>query len=161
MRMNSRGDLQTGLEAGDGRRGGGRRSGQSFVEFTLVAPMLLVIMTGMVSFGLAIWSGLRLENGVIQAAQLMAISRGQTTDPCATGYNAITNAAPNLSTGLSATFVINGTTYAATNTCTSGTANMVQGQSVRITATYPCTIAVPWLTVPSCQLKSQVTEVIQ
>ena len=162
--MSSRktGVMQTEVQSkGASRFRAGSRRGQSFVEFTFVAPMLVVIMTGMVSFGFALWSGLLLENGVIQATQLVAISRGQTTDPCATGYNAITNAAPSLSTGLSATFVINGTTYTNVNSCTAGTANMVQGQSVRITATFPCTIAVPWLTVPSCQLKSQVTEVIQ
>ncbi len=124
-------------------------------------PMLIVLMTGMISFGFAMWSGMLLENGVIQGAQLVAISRGQTADPCATGWGAITNAAPSLSSGVNVTFVINGNTYTNSTSCTAGSAYMVQGQSVRVTATYPCTIAVPWLVVPSCQLKSQVTEVIQ
>jgi len=131
------------------------------IEFTLVMPILLLTMTGMVSFGLALRNDLVLTNAVNTGAQLLAFSRGQTTDPCATAYTAISGAAPSLTSGLSLTFVINGSTYTATNTCAAGAANMVQGASASITATYPCALGVFGENFAGCKLQSQVTEFIQ
>jgi Flp pilus assembly protein TadG len=143
------------------RISGGKERGGSFVEFTLVMPILLLTMTGMVAFGFALHNDLVLTNAVNTGAQLLAISRGQTTDPCATAYTAIGGAAPSLKTGLSLTFVINGSTYTATNSCTAGAANMVQGASAQVTATYPCTLGVFGMSFASCKLQSQITEFIQ
>ena len=139
----------------------GTKRGQSLIEFTLVMPALLLIVTGMVSFGFALHNDLVLTNAVSTGAQLLAFSRGQTTDPCATAYSAISTAAPSLTTGLSLTFVINGTTYSATTSCTAGAANMVQGASAQVTGTYPCTLAVVGMSFSPCSLKSQITEFIQ
>jgi len=100
-------------------------------------PVMLLTMTGLFSFGFALHNDLVLTNAVNTGAQLLAVSRGQTTDPCATAFTSITGAAPSLTTGLSLSFVINGATYSATNSCTAGAANMVQGGSAQVTATYP------------------------
>ena len=135
--------------------------GQVALEFALVMPILLLTMTGMVSFGLALHNDLVLTNAVNTGAQLLALSRGQTTDPCATAYSAISNAAPGLTSGLSLTFVINGTTYSAATSCTAGAAKMVQGTSAQITATYPCAVGVLGMSFSSCSLQTQVTEFIQ
>jgi Flp pilus assembly protein TadG len=149
------------IRSADKRIGGGGERGGSFVEFTLVMPVLLLVMTGLVSFGFALHNDLVLTNAVNTGAQLLAISRGQTTDPCATAYGAISGAAPSLKTGLSLSFLINGATYTATNTCTAGAANMVQGASAQVTATYPCTLAVFGMIFPTCNLSAQITEFIQ
>lgn len=133
--------------------------GQSLIEFTLIVPLLMLTTTGIVAFGLALHNNLMLTSAVNTGAQTLAFSRGQTTDPCATAYSAITNAAPSLTSGLSVTFVINGTTYSS-NSCTSGASNMVQGASAQVTATYPCVLPVVGDSF-SCTLKSQVTELIQ
>jgi Flp pilus assembly protein TadG len=135
--------------------------GGSLIEFTLVMPILLVVMTGMVSFGFALHNELVLTNAVNTGAQLLSFSRGQTTDPCATAYGAISGAAPTLATGLTLTFVINGTTYSSTTSCTAGAANMVQGGSAQVQATYPCTLAVLGMNFPGCRLGAQITEFIQ
>jgi len=135
--------------------------GQSLIEFTLVMPLLLLVTTGMVSFGLALHNDLLLTNAVNTGAQLLAFSRGQTTDPCATAATAINNAAPSLSSGISLTFVINGTTYSSTTSCTSAASNMVQGATAQVTGTYPCVIAIVGANYPSCTLRSQVSEYIQ
>ena len=111
--------------------------------------------------GFARDNDLVLTNAVNTGAQLLAISRGQTADPCATAYTAIGGAAPSLKTGLSLTFVINGSTYTATNTCTAGAANMVQGASAKVTATYPCSLVVFSMSFPTCSLLAQITEFIQ
>jgi Flp pilus assembly protein TadG len=146
---------------GGKRAGAGNQRGGSLIEFTLVMPVLLVTMTGMVSFGFALHNELVLTNAVNAGAQQLAFSRGQTTDPCATAYSAISSAAPSLTTGLSLSFVINGSTYASTTSCTSGASNMVQGASAQVTATYPCTLAVFGMNFPSCHVGTQVTEFIQ
>jgi Flp pilus assembly protein TadG len=149
------------IRSGGRRISAGGKRGGSFVEFTLVMPILLLVMTGLFSFGFALHNDLVLTNAVNTGAQLLSISRGQTTDPCATAYTAITGAAPSLKTGLSLTFVINGATYAATSSCTAGAANMVQGASAQVTATYPCTLVVFGMSFPTCGLRSQITEFIQ
>ncbi len=145
--------VRTGRAGRRGRRGG------TLIEFTLVMPILLLVMTGMASFGFALHNDLVLTNAVNLGTQLLAFSRGQTTDPCATAYAAITGAAPSLSSGLSVTYVINGTTY-STNTCSAGATNMVQGASAQITASYPCNLAVLGEAF-ACKLQTQVTEFIQ
>jgi Flp pilus assembly protein TadG len=140
----------------------GNKRGQSLIEFSLIMPMILLIMTGSLSFGIAFHNFLVLTNAVNTGAQLLSISRGQTTDPCATAYAAIQTAAPSLTTsGLSLTFVINGVTYASTTSCTGGTANMVQGASAQVTGSYPATFAIFAMAFPSSTLRTQVTEFIQ
>ena len=137
------------------------KRGQSVVEFTLVIPILLLVMTGLLSFGLALHNYLVLTNAVNTGAQLLAISRGQTTDPCATAYAAIQGAAPSLSSGLSLTFVIDGTTYAAATSCTAGAADMVQGAFVQVTGSYPCSFGIFEMSNHACKIATQVTEFIQ
>jgi Flp pilus assembly protein TadG len=139
---------------------GGERGG-SLVEFALVMPMLLILITGVTSFGISLHNLLVLTNGVNVGAQLLSISRGQTTDPCATAYSAISTAAPNLTSGLTLSFVINGATYSSTDTCTAGASNMVQGASAEVSGTYPCTLTIFRTVSASCTLKAQVTEFIQ
>ncbi|HTQ54106.1 MAG TPA: TadE/TadG family type IV pilus assembly protein [Bryobacteraceae bacterium] len=137
----------------------GNRGG-SLIEFTLVMPVLLLVMTGLVSFGFALHNELVLTNAVSTGAQLLSFSRGQTSDPCATASTAIKNAAPSLGSGITFSFVINGTTYTGTS-CTAGAAKMVQGANAQVTGSYPCTLAVFGESFPNCALKSQITEFIQ
>ena len=139
----------------------GNRRGQSLIEFSLAAPLLLMIATGMVWFGFALYEQIVVTNGVNAGALLLALSRGQTADPCATGASAIENAAPSLSVSkLSFTFIINGTTYSSTS-CTAGASNMVQGATVQVSANYSCVLAVYRLSAPSCGLGARTAETIQ
>jgi Flp pilus assembly protein TadG len=137
-----------------------QRHGQAAVEFTLAIPILLLVMTGALSFGLALHNFLLLTNSVNIGAQYLAVSRGQTTDPCATAYSSISTAAPSLAANITLSFVIDGVSYPSTNTCSAGAANMVQGASAQITASYPCSLAIVDM-AHTCNLKTQVTEYIQ
>jgi Flp pilus assembly protein TadG len=137
------------------------RRGQSLVEFSFAMPILLITVTGMLSFGIAMHNFLTLTNGVNTGAQVMAMSRGQTSDPCASVLTAIENAAPGLTgTSISLTVVINGTSFTSTS-CTAGAADMTQGTLAQVTATYPCVLAIYGMGVPSCTLRSQASELIQ
>jgi Flp pilus assembly protein TadG len=142
--------------------------GQAMVETALVLPILLLVLTGILAMGLAFNNYLILTEASNVGARALAISRGSTTDPCATASSAVIAAAPLLvSTNLTFTFVLNGTSYSGTS-CSSGStttgaaANLVQGSNALVTVTYPCSLAVYGANyAPSCVLQAQITELIQ
>lgn len=142
------------------RRKRNSRSGQSVIEFSLIVPLLLVITTGVVSIGLALRSFIVLTYGSNMAAEQLAMSRGITTDPCATASSALTTAAPSLtSSSITLTVTVNGTSYSGTS-CTSAVGNMVQGATAQVSASYPCTLNVYGIKGP-CGLSAKSAQMIQ
>jgi Flp pilus assembly protein TadG len=146
----------------------GGEEGSSLVEFAVCLPVLLLILTGTFQFGLALNNYLMLTNATCVGAQQLAISRGQTLDPCATTVTAITAASPLLkAANLSYTFILNGTTYtgttcSSTSTTTGAAGNLIQGKTAQVTVTYPCSLVVYNANiVPVCSLKAQLAELIQ
>ena len=143
------------------RIGAGNERGQSLIEFSLVFPLLMLILTGQLAFGFALHNYVVLTNAVNVGTQLLAISRGQTTDPCATAFAAVKTASLGLTpANLSMTFTINGTAYTTTS-CTAGAAEMVQGTSAEVAATYPCILAIVGMKFSACTLQMQTAELIQ
>lgn len=57
---------------------GADRSGQALVEFALIAPVMLLLVFGMLQFGLVLNAQLSLTEGVRQGAELAALGQ---TDP--------------------------------------------------------------------------------
>ncbi|SEG37840.1 TadE-like protein [Bryocella elongata] len=142
--------------------------GQSLVEAALVFPVLLVIMTGILSFGLAFNNYLILTNAVGAGGRALAIARGNTTDPCSTASTAVAASAVLLkSSNISYTWSFNGNPYSGTSCSSSSTStgaagNLVQGQNAQITITYPCSLAIFRINLaPSCQLTASTTELVQ
>ncbi len=141
---------------------------QSAIEFALCLPPLLLIVTGIFTFGIALNNYLILTNATSVATRQLSISRLQTTDPCALTSAAVIAAAPTLKqANLTFAYVLNGTPYSGTS-CSSGStttgaaANLVQGKSVQVTVSYPCSLVVYHHTyVPSCTLQSQLTEAVE
>jgi len=122
--------------------------GSALVEFALILPMLMLLTTGILVFGVAMNNYMQLTNAVSIGARTLAVSAQLTTDPCATAYTAITNAAPNLSpSNFTFTYVLNGTTYTGT-TCNSSSVstgaagNLSSGATATVTATYPLNLSV-------------------
>jgi Flp pilus assembly protein TadG len=146
----------------------GGEQGSSLIEFAVCLPVLMLILTGTFAFGIALNNYLMLTNATCIGAQQLSISRGQTTDPCATAVSAVTAASPLLkSAGLTYAFVLNGASYSGTScssssTTTGAAANLVQGAAAQLTVTYPCNLAVYGSNlVPNCTLKAQLSELIQ
>ena len=144
------------------------KQGQSVIEFALCLPILLLIMTGIFAFGFALNNYLILTNAVGIGGEQLAVSRGQTTNPCATAASAIYNASPLLDpNSIALSFVLNGTPYSgascsSTSTTTGAAGNLVQGANAQVTAQYPCSLSVYGIDyVPGCTLTSQITEVVQ
>jgi Flp pilus assembly protein TadG len=137
--------------------------GSALVEIALVMPMLLAVITAICAFAVAFNNQLTLTSAVGSGAQYLQLIRLTTTNPCADTLTAIENAAPNLtpaSINLSINF--NGTTVTS-NSCAGDQSYLVQGQSVTVSATYPCALPIMPMGygtkfVSSCQLAAKVTE---
>lgn len=159
----------------DHRRG---EDGSSLIEFALCLPPLLLLMTGIFAFGIAIANYVELTNACSAGSMQLAISRGQLAspyDPCATAVSAVQAAAPSLTAGsMKFVVVLNGTTYptggtpTASLSCTStsntagAAANLVQGQAATVTVKYPCNLTVYNANnFPSCTLTAKSSELVQ
>ena len=73
---------------------GVREEGSQLVEMALVAPILLVILTGMASFGMALYSQQQLGLATAGAIQAVATGASYITDPCETTSTDVSNALP-------------------------------------------------------------------
>jgi Flp pilus assembly protein TadG len=154
------------LQAGD--------EGQSLVEFAMCLPILLLVLTGITTFGLALNNYLMMTNAVSTSAQLLSVDRSNTTNPCQDAATSFVNAAPNLNaSNLTFSYSLNGVSYgpykgASASTCSSSSSstgaagNLKTGKAAQVTVTYPCNLSVYGHNfMPSCNLEVQTTEIVQ
>jgi len=142
--------------------------GGSLVEFAMVFPILMLIVTAIFTFGIAFNNYVTLTDAVRIAGRQMAISSGLTLDPCAVAATAVYHAAPLLSqSSLTFSYTINGVAYSgascsSTSQSTGAPSNLKSGNDVTVTVTYPCNLTI-WGTnyAPSCTLSSSTTEKVQ
>ncbi|HZP74044.1 MAG TPA: TadE family protein [Gaiellaceae bacterium] len=119
------------------------------VEFALVAPLLLLILFGIIQFGVAFMHSVALTDAVRAGARQAAVSR-TSGDPVAATDSAVVNAASDLdSSTLSSRITV---------TTSSG---WTSGGSVTVKATYPYSINILGLVVANGDLHSQTTERIE
>jgi len=123
------------------------------VEFAIVAPILLLLVFGIVQFGILFNNYLTLTDAVRAGARQAAVSR-TLTDPVGTTKTRITTAATNLKTS---DLDITVDPYDPKN----GTHDWVQGGDVTVTATYPYSISLLGLVVTSGRMTSQTTERVE
>jgi Flp pilus assembly protein TadG len=149
--------------------------GQALVEFAFLLPLLMVILLGVIVFGVAINNYLELTNGTTAGAQALAISRGQATDPCAAVTAPFYNAAFNLTqTNVKFTITVSSpppsptVLYTLANnqanpSCAAATADLIQGDTATVLVTYPCNLKVFGVNfAPNpCTLTAQTAESIQ
>jgi len=137
------------------------QTGSSLVEIAFMLPVLLTIVMGIFTFGIAVNHYLVLTNSTTVAAQALAISRGQTSDPCNTAVTAFEAAAPYLTTSnLSFSFAFNGGSLTSETSCTSQ--SLVSGQAAEVQVTYPCNLTVYGVNLaPNCTLTAETTEAIE
>jgi Flp pilus assembly protein TadG len=135
--------------------------GGPLVEFAMVLPMMLLVVTGIFYLGIALTLYLQLTNATDIGARQLSISRGQTSDPCATLSAAVEAAAPNLkASSLTFTYSIDSQPYSGT-TCAGGAAYMIQGKPAQITVTYPVHLGIYGVGWSNLSLNAQTTELIQ
>jgi len=142
------------------------------VELALCLPILLILTTGIFSLGIFFNQYMQLADAVSVGAKLLAVQRGNTVDPCSLVSTAIANAAPSLNAanitysialkGSSGTSTYTGTTCSSVSNTTGAAANLVQGNPIQVTATYPCSLAIYGSNlVPNCVITAQLTELEQ
>lgn len=167
---------------------GGASSGQAIVEIAVCLPFLLLIVTGIWSFGWALSNYLQLTDAVSAGARAVASHRGKTDaadvpDPCAIAYAAATDAAPSLvqqgglvfQTAMFSPLTAGGgggtqepgspfvgPSCSSSSTSTGAAGDLVQNGSVTLTVTFPCNLQVyGYNFYPSCILQAQMTEIVQ
>ena len=161
----------SGLELPRGRPSAfsSEEEGQAVIELAFCLPLLLLVVTGILSFGLTFNSYIQLTEATSVGARLLAVSRNQTLDPCAYAAAAVFKAAPLLNqTSLRFFFVINGDSYSGSScpssSYTTGAAGSMQQPqgSAQLRVTYPCSLAVFGMNyAPSCSLTASSAESIQ
>ena len=133
--------------------------GTEAVEFAIVAPVLLLIVLGMLQFGLTMDNYLTLSETVRAGARQFALSRGDPT-PYTDTVNLIKSSAPQLTaSNLTITLSVSGTPCAADTACT---AALTAGAPASVSVTYPCSLLVMGTNfAPSCVLSAQTTERVE
>ena len=135
--------------------------GGALVETAVSLPVILLLMTGIFSFSIAMHQKLALDEAVSAGGRVLAVERGDT-DPCKATASAIYAASPTLAqSNLTISFVLNGVAVGNGVTSCPGTANMVTGQPAQIQASYPTSISVYGKSFGSFNLGTQITEVVQ
>jgi Flp pilus assembly protein TadG len=136
-------------------------SGAMAVEFALVGPILLVILLGILQFGVTLNNYLELTDGVRVGGRTLAIGRATST-PLTSVTNAVRSAAANLTPGsITITASINGASCASDSACTTALASAVGG-SATVTASYPCDLDVMGVNfAPHCTLTSTTSDLVE
>lgn len=142
--------------------------GQSLVEFALAVSLLMLVVTGIMAFGIAFNNYIMLTEATTVGARLVTASRGQTLDPCQTFSGAVYAAAPMLQqASMTFTLSLNGNAYTGTTcsgTATSGApSNMILGTNAVVTVTYPYSLNLYRLKIvpDGSLLTAQMTELMQ
>jgi Flp pilus assembly protein TadG len=135
--------------------------GGALVEIAVTLPMVLLLMTGIFSFSIALYQKLQLAEAISNGGRVLAVDRGDT-NPCQTTTAAIYAAAPGLAqSNLTISYTLNGVPVGTGVTTCAGTTNMVSGQPAQIVATYPISVGVYGKSWGSFTLSTQITEVVQ
>lgn len=124
----------------------GNESGQAFVEFALVAPLLLLILFAIAQFGIAFMHSLALTDAVRAGARKASVSRS-AADPVGATQSAVLGAATDLDQS---------TLSSRISVSTPG--GWTPGGSVTVSATYPYSINILGIVVASGDLHSATTE---
>jgi Flp pilus assembly protein TadG len=126
---------------------GVREEGSQLVEMAVVAPLLLIILTGMASFGMALYNEQQLGYVTAGAVQALTIDVSQITDPCASVETYVSTSLPSY-TAASFTYtlkiytsssasVTSGPTTGTGFSCKSYATDITQFQPVILTVSYP------------------------
>jgi Flp pilus assembly protein TadG len=152
--------------------------GNALVEFALVAPIMMMIMMGIVVIGSTMFNYMQLIEATSSAARGVAVARSNTLDPCNSFSAAVIQGAPLLnSSNMTFTLVLTSSsgstlgTYGPTAgslTCSSSSytsgapSYLQQGGGASVTVTYPCDLTIYGKNYWSgCTLQAQTTEMVQ
>jgi Flp pilus assembly protein TadG len=136
-------------------------SGVSAVEFAVVAPVLLMILLGIMQLGITFNNYVALTDSVRAGSRVLAAARSSTT-PYSDATGAVYASAPTLKAGsITLSLSVNGTTCAGDGPCTTALSG-ASGTSASVQATYPCDLMIFGVDyAPSCILRATTTERVE
>lgn len=135
--------------------------GGALVETAVSMPIILVLMTGIFSFSIALHQKLALAEAVSAGGRVLAVERGDT-DPCQKATDAIYGAAPTLSrSNMTISYVLNGVAIGSGVTSCANTPNMVATGTAQITASYPIAVSIYGKSFGNLSLQTTLSEAIQ
>ena len=137
------------------RRIGRRQEGQALVEFAIVTPVLLLLILGIVQFGILFNNYITLTDAVRAGARQAAVSR-TLPNPTQVTVDRVRRSAAGLD-GSKLTVTV--TPYDPNGP--PGNNNWAQGGDVTVTARYPFSINLMGFVVRTGKLKSQTTERVE
>ncbi len=121
-------------------------------EFAMVLPLLSMLLVGIIYGGITFYDYVTLADAVAVGARTIATNRGAGTGPptaCSMGETALDNAATNLKSG-SLTISAETFTGPGGSVCSA----LVAGDYVTVTATYPCSMTVPFANINLCPVQN-------
>jgi Flp pilus assembly protein TadG len=150
----------------------GDEGGGALVEMAIAVPVMMLLITAIISFGLMLSSYLVVSHAVDVGARNLAVSRGASTNPCSDAVTVIQNAAPTLaSSSLTYTFTIGADTFTGSSTGFSGTgstscsqlgvSDMVAGDTATVTASFPMKLMIYGWAPTTMNVSATTSEVIQ
>jgi Flp pilus assembly protein TadG len=136
--------------------------GQSLIEFALVVPIMLLLLSGIMVFAFTMYDMILLQTAASQGVQVLALSQNVPgiADPCTSATTTIGQATRLNSNLIGITFLnggTNGTVISAGSSCES----ITKGTELTVTLTYPCSYALIYKFNKSCQLTASESEPAQ
>jgi Flp pilus assembly protein TadG len=138
-------------------------SGAQAVEFALIAPLLLMLIMGIIQFSITLNNYIELTEGVRTGARNLAISRAMASaTPYSTTVSNISASAGNLTAAnITVTISVNGTACTTDSGCATAL-SAAAGETASVTATYPCNLTVMGVNfLPTCSLQSQTSDLVE
>ncbi len=132
--------------------------GQAMVEFAIVAPLLLVLVFGIIQFGIVFNHYMTLTDAVRAGARQAAVSRA-LPDPATAAENRVRSAAAGSLRDANDTSAL--VVTVTPHDPASGQDKFAQGGDVTVTATYPYSINLFGFVVGAGRLTSETTERVE
>jgi len=136
-------------------------AGATAVEFSLLAPVLFLVLLAIIQFGVALNNYVELTDAVRVGARQFAISSASTT-PMSSATNLVDSSAASLTGGsISLTFKVNGAACTGDAACQTALASAAGGTAT-VAATYPCDLTVMGINfAPGCTLSAQTADMVE
>jgi Flp pilus assembly protein TadG len=125
--------------------------GSNLIEFAFILPILLMLLTGILTFGTAMYQKQQLQVAVGQGVHTLAISQNMVSDPCGAATTVIQGATQLNPTSMTITFYNGGPPPTGIAMSGSTCAGLSPGTVVSAQAQYPCSYATIFRFTGVCQ----------
>jgi Flp pilus assembly protein TadG len=125
--------------------------GSNLIEFALILPIFLMLLTGCLTFGSVMFYKQQLQTAVGQGVHTLAISQNMVSDPCAAATTVIQGATQLNPANMTITFYNGGPPPTGNAMTGSNCAGLPPGTVVSAQAQYPCSYATIFRFTGVCQ----------